>query len=54
MKNAKFKSFKQNVYVTYTGGGSREFTELYCIAIGEAEAEKLVEILNLHYSKENN
>ena len=46
MKDVKFIQSNQNVYITYTGGGSRIFTELYCIAIGIDEAEKICKALN--------
>ena len=35
MKDVKFIVENQNVYIQYTGAGSRQFTELYCIAISE-------------------
>jgi len=52
MKNVTFKTEGQNIYITYTTAGSRVITELYCIAIGQAEAEIICKALN--YAKDNN
>ncbi len=54
MKNVKFYSINQNVYIEYTGIGSRVFQELYCIAVGESEAAKLVLVLNFARDKDSN
>ena len=46
MNNKTFKAEGQNVFVTYTGGGSRVFTELYCIAVSVEVAQQIVSLLN--------
>ncbi len=51
MKNISFiidddNGCRQNIYVTYTGGGSRIITELFCIATSETHARSLVICLN--------
>lgn len=45
MKDAKYTQEGQNVYVTYTGGGSRVITELYCIATSTENAAAIVQAL---------
>lgn len=46
MKNPKFYTENQNVYVEYTGGGSRLITELFCIATDNEKAEIIANALN--------
>lgn len=46
MKNPKFYTENQNVFVEYTGGGSRLITELICIATSEANAQIITHALN--------
>jgi hypothetical protein len=46
MKNAKYFTEGQNVYVKYTGGGSRVTTELICIATSEQNAWIIAHTLN--------
>ena len=49
MKDAKYftcSTNKQNVFVTYTGGGSRVITELFCVATSPENAAKIAARMN--------
>jgi len=44
----------QNVYVTYTGGGSKVITELFCIATTIDNAITICSTLNVFEKQFNN
>lgn len=49
MKNAKYftcSTNPQNVFVTYTGGGSRVITELFCVATSPENATIIANRMN--------
>lgn len=49
MKDAKYftcSTNPQNVFVTYTGGGSRIITELFCVGTSPENAKTIVQKMN--------